>query len=211
MAKDISHPLFARLYPRIERFARTHGAAGHREELLDGVAGRVLEIGIGNGANIPFYPREVDELVAVEPEPRLRAQARRASPQAPFPVTVRPGTAEELPFADASFDTVVVSLVLCSVRDVDRAAAEIRRVLRPGGELRFYEHIRSGRRRFATMQRRLDVVWPVLGGGCHLSRDPEAAFERNELSIESARHFDFLINGRPNPSSPCVIGRASAS
>jgi ubiquinone/menaquinone biosynthesis C-methylase UbiE len=209
MAQDISHPFFARIYPRIERFAQTHGAAAHREELLDGVDGRVLEIGAGTGANIPFYSTAVERLVAVEPEPRLRAHAQRASGRAPFPVEVRAGTAEELPVPDASFDAVVVSLVLCSVRDVDRAVAEIRRVLRPGGELRFYEHVRSGRARFAKVQRLLDLFWPLLGGGCHLTRDPEPAFVRNGLRIEAVRRFDFLIDGRPNPASPCVIGRAS--
>ncbi|SCK15459.1 class I SAM-dependent methyltransferase [Streptomyces sp. WMMB 322] len=210
MPEDISHPVFARIYPRIERFALTHGAAAHREELLDGAGGRILEIGVGTGANIPFYPPAVESLVAVEPEPRLRARAQRASEEAPFPVEVVPGRAEQLPFPDDAFDTVIVSLVLCSVRDVDRAVTEIRRVLRPDGHLRFYEHIRSDRPRFARMQRSLDLIWPRLGGNCHLSRDPESALVRNGLAVETVRHFDFAINGRLNPSSPCAIGRASA-
>lgn len=209
MAKDISHPFFARIYPRIERFAQTHGAAAHREELLAGVGGRVLEIGAGTGANIPFYPPTVERLVAVEPEPRLRGHAQRASREAPFPVDVLAGTAEQLPVPDASFGTVIVSLVFCSVRDVDHAVTEIRRVLRPGGQLRFYEHVRSDRPRFAKVQRLLDLVWPLLGAGCHLTRNPEAAFTRNGLRIDTVRRFDFTINGRLNPSSPCVIGRAS--
>lgn len=208
MATEISHPLFARVYPRIERFARSHGADAHREELLDGVSGRVLEIGAGTGANFSLYPDGVRELVAVEPEPRLRAQAEQAARRVPFPVDVRAGTAEQLPLPDASFDTVIVSLVLCSVRDVDRTVAEIKRVLRPDGELRYYEHIRAADAKFAKRQRLLNLVWPRLAGGCQLTRDPEAAFRRAGFRIERARHFDFLINGRRNPSSPTVIGRA---
>jgi SAM-dependent methyltransferase len=209
VAPDISRPVFARIYPRIERFARAHGADAHREELLDGVAGRVLEIGAGAGANFRFYPSAVDYFVAVEPEPRLRAQAERAAREVPFPVEVLSGTAEDLPVPNGAFDTVVASLVLCSVQNVDRSVAEIRRVLKPGGELRFYEHILSLRPRFARAQRAANLIWPIFFGGCHLTRDPESAFVRGGLRIDHARHFDFLINGRPNPSSPFVIGCAS--
>lgn len=211
MRTEISHPVFARVYPRIERFAQMHGAAAHREELLKGVTGRVLEIGAGTGANFRFYPPTITHLVAIEPEPRLRAQATEAARDMPFPVDVLAGRAEEMPVPDRAFDVVVVSLVLCSVSDVDRVVAEIRRVLRPGGEVRYYEHVRSTRARFARFQRALDTVWPLLGGGCHLTRDPESAFIRGGLRIDEARHFDFTINGRLSPSSPCVIGRASKS
>lgn len=209
MASDCSHPLFARIYPRVDAAAQRHGGLAHREELLEGVRGRVLEIGAGAGANFPRYPADVEELVAVEPEPRLRAMAERAAGAAACPVDVRPGRAEDLPLPDASFDTAVVSLVLCSVRDLDRALAEVVRVLKPGGKLRFYEHVRSRRPKFARFQRALDVVWPYLGAGCHLTRDTDTAIARAGLHIERARHFDFLVNGRMTPSSPCVIGRAT--
>lgn len=209
MPTEISHPIFARVYPRIERLARAHGADAHREELLAGVSGGVLEVGAGTGASFHFYPASVEQLVALEPEPRLRAQAGRAARELPLPVDVMAGRAEELPVPDSAFDTVVASLVLCSVRDVDRAVTEIRRVLRTGGELRFYEHIRSERPKFARRQRAVSVIWPLLGGGCHLARDPEASFVKAGFRIDQARHFDFEINGRLTPSSPTVIGRAS--
>lgn len=209
MRTEISHPVFARAYPRLERFAQAHGAAAHREELLEGVTGRVLEIGAGTGANFRFYPPTITSLVAIEPEGHLRAQAERAARNTPFPVDVLAGRAEDMPLPDRVFDTVILSLVLCSVSDVDRAVAEICRVLRSSGQVRYYEHVRSPRARFARFQRALDTVWPVLGGGCHLTRDPESAFVRGGLRIDEARHFDFTINGRLTPSSPCVIGRAS--
>lgn len=209
MASDCSHPLFARIYPRVDAFAQRHGGLAHRQELLEGLHGRVLEVGAGAGANFPHYPPEVEELIAVEPEPRLRAQAQRAAAGAACPVDVRPGAAEDLPLPGDRFDTVVVSLVLCSVRDPARALSEIRRVLRPGGQLRFYEHVRSERPGFARFQRVLDVVWPRMAAGCHLTRDTDAAIARSGLRIDQSRHFDFLINGRMTPSSPCVIGRAT--
>lgn len=123
-----------------------------------------------------------------------------------FPVEVLSGTAAELLFPDNGFDVVVSSLVLCSVSDVDRAAAEMRRGLKPGGELRFYEHVRSERTKFARVQRALDVLRPVRGGGCHLSRDPESAMIGAGLRVETVRRFELTINGRISPSSLCVIG-----
>ncbi|WP_245238552.1 class I SAM-dependent methyltransferase [Streptomyces sp. MZ04] len=121
---------------------------------------------------------------------------------------VRAGRVEQLPVPTGSFDVVVISRVLCSVKDVSGALAELRRVLRPGGELRFYEHIRSGRPGLARTQRALDLIWPLVTGGCHLARRTEAALAAHGLRITDARHFDLLVAGRVTPASPCVIGRA---
>ncbi|HEY8482725.1 MAG TPA: class I SAM-dependent methyltransferase, partial [Spirillospora sp.] len=124
---DVRHPIFAWLYPRLDAASAKAGGAAHRDELLAGAAGRVLEVGAGHGANFAHYPPEVTEVVAVEPEPRLRAKADVLAARAPVPVTVRPGVAEDLDVDDGSFDVAVASLVLCSVRDPVRALAELRR------------------------------------------------------------------------------------
>ncbi|MET9913835.1 class I SAM-dependent methyltransferase [Streptomyces sp. NPDC006476] len=206
--KPVKNPLFARIYPRINAFAEVHGGLEHRRELLADATGQIVEIGAGNGANFRHYQPAVQQVIAVEPEPRLRALAERAAAESPVPVEVRAGRAEKLPVPDASADGVVASLVLCTIADVPAALAEAHRVLRPGGRLYFYEHIRSTRPGLARRQRIVNLVWPLLGGGCHLTRDPESAIVAAGFTIERARHFDFLINGRTTPSSPCVIGLA---
>ncbi|GAA2864185.1 class I SAM-dependent methyltransferase [Streptosporangium fragile] len=205
----VRHPLFARLYPRVSDYEDAHGALEHRRELLARTGGRVLEIGAGHGANFRHYPPTVRQVIAIEPEPRLRLLAERAAAHAPVSVQVRAGRAEHLPLPDNSVDAVVASQVLCSVRDVPRSLAEAARVLRPGGRLHFYEHIRSPRPGFARMQRALDLLWPLQGAGCHLARDTERAIADAGFVIDRARHFDFLIDGRTGPSSPRVIGAAT--
>ena len=117
----------------------------HRRKLLEGLSGRVIEVGAGNGLNFSLYPHTVEKVVAVEPEPTLREAAREEAKEAQVEIEVVDGVASELPAEDASYDAVVASLVLCSVRDQAEALAEMRRVLKPGGELRFYEHVISHR------------------------------------------------------------------
>ncbi len=204
----MSHPIFARLYGRLSVDAERHGVAEHRRELLDGVAGRVIEIGAGNGLNFAHYPPTVDEVIAVEPEPYLRGLAVEAASDAPVAVSVIDGVADELPFADGSFDVAVFSLVLCSVPDPVHALREARRVVRPGCELRFYEHVRAetdGLRRF---QRAIDVAWPWFGGGCHTSRDSEAAVAEAGFVIDRSRRFRFEPSFVAKPVAPHVIGVA---
>ncbi|TDD86332.1 class I SAM-dependent methyltransferase [Actinomadura darangshiensis] len=205
---DLSHPIFARLYPRLDAGCAKAGGDAHRAELLAGVSGRVLEVGAGYGANFAHYPPGVTEVVAVEPEPRLRARAGHAAGRAPVPVTVRPGVAEDLDLDDASFDVAVVSLVLCSVRDPARALAELRRVLRPGGELRYYEHVRGSTPGKVRFQRAADVVWPFFAAGCHLTRRTDARIARSGFTVRDERHFEFPDSGKGNPASPHVLGIA---
>lgn len=128
---------------RIGKAAEAKGAAEHRDELLAGLTGRVIEVGAGNGLNFRHYPTSVTEVVAIEPEPYLRERAQASAKASPVTVTVVDGTADQLPADDASFDAGVASLVLCSVDDQATALGELRRVIRPGGELRFYEHVVS--------------------------------------------------------------------
>ena len=192
---DIKHPVFARLYERLSVKEDERGASRFRDELLDGVSGRVIEVGAGNGLNFAHYPTTVSQVLAVEPEPRLRASASRAAANA---IEVVAGVADRLPAEDGAFDVGVASLVLCTVPDQAAALAELRRVIRPGGELRFYEHVVSRRRGAARLQRVLDAtLYPPLAGGCHLARDTVGAIERAGFRIEASRRF---------PWGPSAIG-----
>src|SRR3954470_8369162 len=136
------HPLFARLWIKASPKAEDKGAGAHRDDMLAGLSGRVLELGAGNGLNFAHYPATVTEVVAVEPEPTLRAAAQTAAGEAPVPVRVVEGVADRLPAEEGEFDAAVASLVLCSVPDQASALAELKRVIRPGGDLRFYEHVK---------------------------------------------------------------------
>ena len=206
-----SHPLFARFYrwaaPRME----AGGFGEHRAALLDGLAGEVIEVGAGTGLNFPRYPRAVSRVLAVEPEPHLRAAAETEARRAPVPVEVVDGWADELPVGDATFDAAVTSLVLCSVPDQARALAEVRRVLRPGGELRFLEHVLADSTALARTQRVLDAtLWPRLGAGCHLGRDTVAAIEGAGFAVARLDRFRFPDGRVPLPPSPHVLGVAIA-
>ncbi|WP_137990712.1 class I SAM-dependent methyltransferase [Streptomyces vilmorinianum] len=206
----VHHPLFARFYARFSVSADTKGGIGAlRTELLTGVTGRVIEIGAGNGLNFAHYPGSVSEVVAIEPERHLRKLAADAALRADVPVDVVPGAAEALPVKSEAFDTAVASLVLCTVRDVPRALAELHRVLRPGGELRFFEHGLAPSRGMARTQRALDrTVWPLLFGGCHTARDPVASIEAAGFESITYRSFVVPEEGPRLPSSYCVLGTA---
>jgi len=202
------HPIFARVYARVSPVMDAQGAVEHRRALLAGLTGRVLEVGAGNGLNFAHYPPAVTELLALEPEPYLRALAEAAADQAPIPVRVVDGTAAALPAPDGSMDAAVVSLVLCSVPDQALALAELYRVLRPGGQLRFFEHVRADTPALARMQRLADLAWPALVGGCHTSRDTLAAITRAGFEITSSRRFRFPDTRLPPPSAPHILGVA---
>lgn len=205
------HPLFARVYPRISHAAEHRGAAEHRRTLLAGLQGRVIEVGSGHGLNFAYYPSTVTEVVAVEPEPHLRQLAQRAAAHAPVPITVSEGTAEALPFGDGEFDAAVASLVLCSVADQQAALGGIRRVLRPGGELRYYEHVISHRPIAARVQRALDATfYPPIAGGCHSARDTGHAIRQAGFQVQHEERIAF----KPSPLLPAIphiLGAASRS
>jgi ubiquinone/menaquinone biosynthesis C-methylase UbiE len=201
-----SHPIFARLWKLASDGEAVQRA---REELVRGLHGRGLEVGAGDGRSFKHYPSSVTELVAVEPEPYLRRRAELAAVHAPVPVKVLAGSAERLPAAAAEFDFAVASLVLCSVVDQSRALVELRRVLRPGAELRFFEHVRAERAPVAQAQRLLDNsgLWPRLGAGCHLSRDTLGAITAAGFQLQGVHAAQLGILARP---VPFLVGRALA-
>jgi ubiquinone/menaquinone biosynthesis C-methylase UbiE len=148
-------------------------------------------------------------VTAVEPEPTLRARATEAAAGAPVPVRVLAGVADDLPLEDASVDAAVASLVLCSVPDQGRALAELRRVLRPGGELRFYEHVIPNCQPKRLLLQAVDHsgLWPRIAGGCHPARDTAAAIERAGFEIQRSERIMFAAS-RLEPSIPYILGSA---
>ena len=184
-------------------------SSGTGRRLLKGLHGTVLEIGAGHGLNFPHYPTAVSEVIAVEPEPTLRARAVEAAVSAPVPVRVLAGVAHDLPLDDQSIDAAVASLVLCSVPDQQRALAELHRVLRPGGELRFYEHVipRCQPKRLLLQAADHSGLWPKIAGGCHPARDTSTAIERAGFEIETSERFMFAAK-RGEPTIPYILGSA---
>ena len=202
------HPFFARMWIRSSKGGETEGTLAHRAETLAELSGRVIELGAGNGMNFPHYPAGVTEVVAVEPEPTLRAAAEEAAPAAPVPVRVVDAVADRLPAEDESFDAAVASLVLCSVPDQAVALEELRRVVRPGGELRFYEHVQAGSQPMAGILKFAErTFWPYVGGGCHPARHTADAIAHAGFEVEECRRFDFTP-GFPVPPIPHILGRA---
>lgn len=185
------------------------GGEEHRRRLVEEATGEVLEIGAGTGKNLPLYGA-AERVVALEPDPAMRAQARKRAHDAALgtrvAVEVVEGDAMALPFPDASFDTVVFSLVLCTVPDPGRALSEARRVLRPGGALGFYEHVRATDPRLSRWQDRLERPWRWVGRGCHPNRDTPAAVAEAGFGVVSLEEFDFPA--MPRIVRPHVIGLA---
>ena len=206
---SVRRPLFANvLYPRFRKAAQEHGEEGYRRELLGGMAGRVFELGCGDGEHFRLYPDTVTELVAIEPEENMRRRAERAAERARCPVRILPGFAEQLPFGEGEFDAAVAALVLCSVTDQGAALGELRRVIRPGGELRFFEHVRAAARAHAAAQTAVQPVWAKLGGNCHLARDTERAIRDAGFEFERIERFEFAPGFVQKLAGPHILGIA---
>lgn len=169
--------LFSAIYDRGMKGTEEAGLRDMRHELLAGARGRVLEVGAGTGVNVPLYPEAVDGLTLAEPDPHMtkRLREKLAALGKTPEVTVIEAPAESLPFPDDSFDTAVVTLVLCTVPNQAEALKEIHRVLKPDGQLLFLEHVRSHDPRLAQWQDRLEGPWRFLGDGCHCNRDTASA------------------------------------
>jgi ubiquinone/menaquinone biosynthesis C-methylase UbiE len=206
---QVRHPLFARIYPALSRSEEKAGVTDQRRLLLAGLTGSVIEVGAGNGLNFPHYPAEVTSVLAIEPEPRLRALATQSATSAPVPVEVTTGVGERLPAEDGSFDAAVAGFMLCSVADQGVVLRELLRALRPGGELRFLEHVRAQTAGLRRFQQALDAtVWPLLLGGCHTGRDTAAAIEQAGFRIERIERFDLPQSRVPVPAKPHIRGIA---
>jgi ubiquinone/menaquinone biosynthesis C-methylase UbiE len=197
-----SHPVFARVWDPIVWLAG-RPEREHREEMVRGLHGRVLEVGAGTGLNLSLYGPKV-EVVAVEPEPTMARKAAARARGAAATARVLRGAAEAIPFPDRTFDAVVACYVLCSVRDPRRAIEEIRRVLRPEGEVRVYEHVRSADALLARVQDLITPVWYRFGCNCHPNRDTAAALRAGGFDVD-VRAISF---GPPAPVRPHVLGVA---
>jgi ubiquinone/menaquinone biosynthesis C-methylase UbiE len=196
------HRCYAASYDLINRRAERHILGPIRRQLLSDLTGRVLEVGSGTGANLAYYPRAT-QVVATEPDPFMLRRARKRAHEVRSDIELHQAPAEALPFADQSFDALVVTLVLCTVEDPQRALAEMRRVLKPEGTLRFIEHVRADGR-FGRLQDILAPAWSRIGAGCHPNR-------RTADSI-SAAGFDIVqVERRQLGPLPLIIGVASPS
>jgi ubiquinone/menaquinone biosynthesis C-methylase UbiE len=199
---------FAGFYDSVLWLGERSGMQERRRRLLERAQGRTLEIGAGTGLNLPFYPEHVDDLVVLEPQRKMavglehRADRLGRTPE----VVIAP--AEDLPFPDDSFDTVVSTLVLCTVDDLERAVQEVGRVLRPGGQFLFLEHVRAASPRLQRWQDRLHGPWRLFADGCHCNRDTMAV-------LESTMDVGPVETGRwhrmPPIVHPLVAGSAAAA
>jgi ubiquinone/menaquinone biosynthesis C-methylase UbiE len=165
-----------------------------REQLVDAARGRVLEIGVGSGLNLPLYHRDLEHFTGLDPSPELLRRARRSAAWVHFPVRLVEGRAEALPLEDAAVDCVVTSWTMCSVADPAQALAEVRRVLRPGGALLFIEHGLAEDAGVRRWQDRLTPVWRRIGGGCHLNRPVAELIQAAGLRLAELE-TGYLIKG----------------
>ncbi len=203
MSDERGHRWFAALYDRMTGSAERGPLGRARRELLAPVSGDVLEVGAGTGANFPQYPAGV-RVVALEPDPHMLKRARaRLAEVGRTDVEVHAAPAETLPVADASFDVVVSTLVLCTVADVPASLAEMRRVLRPGGRIVFIEHLR-GDGALGTIQDIVRPVWSYFGAGCQLNRRTEDALAAAGFVVEVHERT------KAAPWLPLIIGSATS-
>lgn len=174
---------FAAVYDRGLKATEDAGLREMRREVLAGASGRTVDIGAGTGVNVELFPPGVTELVLAEPDPHMLKKLRQKLAQGKQGEAVQ-APAESLPFADSSVDTVVFTLVLCTVPNPAAALAEAARILRPGGRLLFVEHVRSEDPGLARWQDRLEKPWRFLADGCHCNRDTVALIEGSAFALD---------------------------
>ena len=198
-----------RVLPRLIDLAMRHERlAALRARVVGEARGQVLEIGIGSGRNLPFYRRDVEGVLGIDPSPGLLAMAKPHTAWTHFPVRLRQADAEDLPLDDRSIDTVVMTWTLCSIADPARALAEVRRVLRPGGALLFVEHGRAPEAGVGRWQDRMTPLWRKVAGGCHLNRPIDRLIESAGLRLAEL-DTGYLVQG-PRPLTFHYRGRALA-
>jgi ubiquinone/menaquinone biosynthesis C-methylase UbiE len=190
------HPIFARLYDAYMLPQEFWGVRKRRRRVVSQAVGATLELGVGTGLNLPFY-EQVDFLLAIDPNPYMLKRARRRVGRATVRVYLIRGVGEALPFRGASFDTVISTLVFASIPDPYAAAAEVRRVLKPDGRLRFFEHFRSGHPLLSRLQDAVTPLWKRFLGGCQPNRDVVTILRETGFEIQEAIKFrgTFLLHG----------------
>jgi ubiquinone/menaquinone biosynthesis C-methylase UbiE len=198
--------LFAAVYDRGLKATEDGGLREIRRQVLSKASGRTIELGAGTGVNLDLYPDAVTELVLVEPDPHMASRLRPKLAASSREAELVEAGAERLPFDDGSFDTAVFTLVLCTVPDPGAALREVARVLRPGAQMLFVEHVRANDPGLARWQDRLEKPWRFLGDGCHCNRDTVATIESSPLTVESVER------GRLPKAPPLVrpLARGSA-
>jgi ubiquinone/menaquinone biosynthesis C-methylase UbiE len=202
-------PLFARGYDRFAKTAEDAGLRDKRRGLLARARGRTLEVGAGTGLNIELYPDSVTELVLAEPDAHMRRQLEKKLVTLDWRAEAVDAPAEHLPFPDRSIDTVVATLVLCTIADPGAALSEIERVLKPRGRLLFLEHVRSSNPKLARWQDRLERPWSWFGRGCHPNRDTLATIAASAFTVEDVKHD--RMPKAPPIVRPLIFGEARPS
>lgn len=198
-----------RILPRLIDLAmRNRALVAYRQRVLSAAQGRVLEIGIGSGVNLPFYGSQVTHIVGLEPAPQLVEMSRGAARREAREVELVCASAESIPIPDARFDTVVTTWTLCSIPNASRALSEMRRVLKPEGRLLFAEHGRAPEENVRKWQNRLTPVWKCVAGGCHLNRPIRELIHDAGFCIEHL-HTGYMKG--PKPMTYMYEGRAVAS
>ncbi len=180
--------LFAAMYDRGLRATEDGGLRAMRQGVLAAARGRTIDLGAGTGVNLDLFPSAVEELVLAEPDPHMAKHLREKLAASPRKAELIEASAEELPFEDASFDTAVFTLVLCTVPNPEAALAEAARVLKPGGKLLFIEHVRAEDASLTRWQDRLEKPWRFLADGCYCNRDTVANIEASPLTVERVEH-----------------------
>ncbi len=202
------HPIFARIYDRLMAGCEDGGLSDKRHALLAGAEGATLELGAGTGHNLDHYTPAVSRLVLTEPDPHMAKRLRtRVEDTGSPPIEVVEADAESLPFPDDTFDTVVATLVLCTVADPDAALAEVARVLKPGGRMLFLEHVRADTGRRGRWQDRLNPIQKAFFGGCNLNRRTADAIRSSPLEVQELRDDEMPKEGGPLVR-PMIVGSA---
>lgn len=206
MNQQPGHRLFAAIYDPVTQIFEPSLLKPHREYLTEHIDGVILDLGAGTGALFPYFEHVGTESVthvnALEPDPFMQSRATARANNASVPITLHTGVAEYLPFADDSFDFVLSAMVFCTIQNVAHAIQEITRVLRPGGEFRFFEHVKADGLQ-QVIQTVFEPCWCRIAGGCHLTRDTATIFRNSDLDVIEFEQLSIGVT----PVKPFIRGR----